>query len=64
MWDYFPEDTTTSSFLEYFHNSWLIVNSKERYHPDTIGSTLVANNGKLEFLRNLSDWLEKWMESN
>ena len=62
MRNYFPEDTTTPSFLEYVHNWWLIVNSKEQYHPDTVGSALVANDGKLEFLRDSSDWLEKWME--
>ena len=43
------EDTTTSAFLNLIHNWWLVINAKERFHPDVIGSALIANDGKIEF---------------
>ena len=46
---YFPEDTTTSSFLNLTHNWWLVVNAKERFHPDVIGNALTASDGKSSF---------------
>ena len=31
---YIPNDTVTPAFLKLFHSWWLIVNAKERYHPN------------------------------
>ena len=60
---YFPEDTTTSSFLNLIHNWWLVVNAKERFHPDVIGNALTASDGKIEFLNMFANWLSDWRES-
>ena len=50
---YFPEDTTTSFFLNLIHNWWLVVDAKEIFHPDVIGSALIASDGKIKFLNIL-----------
>ena len=60
---YFPEDTTTSSFLNLIHNWWLVVNAKERFHPDVIGSALITNDGKIEFLNMFANWSSDWRDS-
>ena len=60
---YFPEDTTTSSFLYLIHNWWLVVNAKERFNHDVIGSALIANDGKIEFLNMFANWLSDWKDS-
>ena len=60
---YFPEDTTTSSFLNLIHNWWLVVNAKERFHHDVIGSALIANDINIEFLNMLANWLSYWRDS-
>ena len=53
----FPEDTTTSSFLNLIHKWWLVVNAKERFHPDVIGSALTSSDGKIKFLNLFANWL-------
>ena len=60
---YFPDDTTTSSFLNLIHNWWLLVNAKKRFHPDVIGGALIANERKIEFLKLFANWLSDWRDS-
>ena len=60
---YFPEEITTSSFLSLIYNWWLVVNAKERFHPNIVGNALIAGDGKIEFLRQFSDWLSAWRDS-
>ena len=60
---YFLEETTTVSFLYLVYNWWLLVNAKERFHPNIIGNVLIAADGKIEFLRKFSNWLSEWRES-
>ena len=60
---YFPEEITTSSFLSLIYNWWLVVNAKERFHPNIVGNALIASDGKIEFLRQFSDWLSAWRDS-
>ena len=60
---YFPEDTTTSSFLNLIHNSRSVVNAKERFNPDVIRSALIANDGKIEFLNMFANWFSDWRDS-
>ena len=52
---YFPEEITASSFLYMIYNWWLVVNAKERFHPNIVGNALIAVDGKIEFLRKFSD---------
>ena len=35
---YFPEEITASSFLYMIYNWWHVVNAKERFHPDIVGT--------------------------
>ena len=60
---YFPEEITTSTFLSLIYNWWLVVNVKERFHPNIVGNALIAGDGKIEFLRQFSDWLSAWRDS-
>ena len=60
---YFPEDKTTSPFLNLVYNWWLIVNAKERFHPNIVGNALIASDGKIEFLKMFANWLSDWRES-
>ena len=60
---YFPEDKTTFSFLNLIYNWWLVVNAKERFHPNIVGNALTAVDGKIGFLCIMSDWLAKWRDS-
>ena len=60
---YFPEDIIASSFLYLVYNWWLLVNAKERFHPNIVGNALIADDGKIEFLRQFSNWLSEWREA-
>ena len=60
---YFPEDKTTFSFLNLIYNWWLVVNAKERFHPNIVGNALTAVDGKIGFLCIMSDWWAKWRDS-
>ena len=61
---YIPHDTVTPSFLKLFHSWWLIVNAKERFHPNTVGNALVSNDEKISFLCKMNAWLTEWRDSN
>ena len=60
---YIPHDTVTSSFLKLFHSWWLIVNAKERFHPNTVGNSLVSNDEKIDFYSKINEWLTNWRDS-
>ena len=60
---YFPDDKTTSSFLNLIYNWWLVVNAKERFHPNIVGNALIAGVGKIEFLQAMTTWLVKWRDT-
>ena len=60
---YHQEEIVTHAFLDLFYSWWLIVNSKQRFHPNSIGKAIIPVDGKLIFLRALADWLEQWKSS-
>ena len=39
---YHPEEIVTPAFLDLFYSWWLIVNSKQRFHPNSIGKAIVC----------------------
>lgn len=45
---YLVEGSTTADLLQLVHIWWLLVNSKERYHPDPIGNAITSQ------IRNVS----------
>ena len=58
----FPERKDSSGFLSLINTWWLVVNSKQRYHVNPIGNAVTSGDGKVKFLRDLADWLEKWYD--
>ena len=60
---YLPEDYTTPSLLDLIHTCWLVVNSKEPYHPNIRGNALVFGDCRPEFLRAMNSCLTKWETS-
>ena len=60
---YFSDDKTTSSFLNLIYNWWLVVNAKEKFHPNIVDNALITGVGKIEFLQAMTTWLVKWRDS-
>ena len=52
-----------ASFLELINTWWLISNSKEKFHPNSIGNAIVEGDVKPEFFNAFADWIEEWSES-
>ena len=42
---------------------WTIVNSGSRFHPNRLGNAIIAGDGKVAFMRDFAQWLEKWSTS-
>ena len=38
----------------------MIVNSPKRFHPNKLGNAVVQNDGKVDFLLSLVDWIDNW----
>ena len=58
-----PDATDCSGFLSLINTWWLVVNSKQQFHVNSIGNAIIAGDGKVKFLREFADWLEKWNAS-
>ena len=58
-------DYVTPAFLELVNAWWLIVNAKERYHPNPIGNAIHANtyDNICKFLQGMNQWLTSWKDS-
>ena len=51
------------SFLRIFNYWWTISNSKQRYSPNILGNAIILGDKKTDFLRAMSNWVERWCES-
>ena len=60
---YFPDATDAPGFLSLIHTWWLVINSKEQFHVNSIGDAIKSVDGKVKFLRDFADWLEVWNQS-
>ena len=61
---YFPDREDAASFLNLFHNVFVIFNSKERFSStNKLGNAAVQGDHKPEFFRALADWIEEWCAS-
>ena len=58
-----PDRRDCSSFLALINTWWLVVNSKSRFHVNSLGNAVVPRDGKINFLNEFADWLEKWHAS-
>ena len=39
-------------------------NSYTRFTPNFLGNAIIENDGKIEFLNKLSDWVEAWSNNS
>lgn len=65
MRSYFPEpdNDCMHSFLHLINCWWLVLNAKERFHPNKVGSALEKGTTKIGFLRDMANWISLWLES-
>ena len=56
------EDIVTPAFIELINIWWLLVNSKERFHPHHFGNAFSPNTlkDKRTFLLEVNNWLSTW----
>ena len=56
------DETTITGFesLLLMNTWWLVVNSKQKFHVNSTGNAIETGDGKVKFLRDFADWLEKW----
>ena len=56
------EDIVTPAFLEPINMWWLLVNTKERFHPHHFGNAISPNTltDKRIFLLEMNNWLSTW----
>ena len=59
---YFPHRKDVENFLLLIHTWWTISNSNNRYNSNLLGNAVTESDGKLNFLMDFSEWLEKWGE--
>ena len=60
---YISERSDCSSFLTLIHTWWSIVNAKTQFCANAVAHAIVVNDGKIEFLTAVADWLEMWCQS-
>ena len=60
---YFSDRKDMIGFLSLINNWWLIINSKQQFHPNCMGNAIVAGDGKTDFLNQFAIWLENWSKS-
>ena len=58
-------DTVTPAFLELINMWWLLVNTKERFHPHRFGNAITPDTLKAKciFLSEMNKWLTTWKDS-
>ena len=57
-----PNRKDMASFLEIVNIWWLVANSKQKYHPNTIGNAVINEDGKINLFRSLANSFEEWQE--
>ena len=60
---YFPSRKDVSSFLTLINTWWTIVNCKQRFTPNNLGSAVIPGDRKVDFLISFGDWFAKWSDS-
>jgi len=54
---YFSDQKDVIGFLSLINNWWLVVNSKQKFHPNSMGNVIVDGDEKTDFLNQLqSGW--------
>ena len=60
---YFPQRKDVIAFLFLLNTWWIMVNSKQRFHCNTLGNAVVLGDGKVEFFLALADWFKNWSDT-
>ena len=59
--NYFPDPDDAAELLNLINTWWIISNAKDQYNfSHSLGNATVINGQKPEFLRAMSNWVEKW----
>jgi len=61
---YFSDRKDLIGFLSLINNWWLIVNSQQKFHPNSMGNAIVEGDEKTDFLNQFTIWLEQWSKSS
>ena len=60
---YFPQRKDVIAFLSLLNSWWIMVNSKQRFHCNTLGNAVVLGDDKVEFFFALADWFKNWSDT-
>ncbi len=55
---YFPDQADMSNFLRLISCWWTIANSRKKLTPNFLNNADILNDGKIDFYKRLSDWIE------
>ena len=55
---YFPDRADMSNFLRLILYWWTIANSRKKLTPNFLNNAGILNDGKIDFYKRLSDWIE------
>ena len=59
--NYFPDLDDAAEFLNLINTWWIVLNAKDQCNfSHSLGNAEVINDQKPEFLRAMSNWVEKW----
>ena len=59
---YFPDRVDMSNFLRLISCWWTIANSRKKLTPNFLNNAVILNDGKIDFYKRLSDWIESWAQ--
>lgn len=60
---YLPSRKDFAGFLCVINAWWSISNSKQRFHANPLGNSIITGDMKLQFLQHFANWIEKWCTS-
>ena len=62
LWEQFLDRADMTNFLRLISCWWTIANSRKQLTSNFFNNALILNNGKIDFYKRLSDWIESWAQ--
>ena len=59
---YFPDRADMSHVIRLISCWWIIANSRKKLIPNFLNNAVILNDGKIDFYKRLSDWIESWAQ--
>ena len=59
---YFPDRADMSNFLRLISCWWTLVNLRKKLKPNFLNNAVILNDGKIDFYKRLSDWIDSWAQ--